>query len=393
MRDDWLYRPALIAIVAAAVFITGCSASTPFGSSLPATHGVGAVSGASEGQYYPGENAHGLPGGIFPCLPPAGNVTQCTLVVNIKIPPNPLANLPASLVPGLHPADLAGAYSLATQTGTGTIAIVDAYDDPLAEIEMNAYRTVFGLPPCLSLTGCLRKVNQSGHSGPYPALNLGWAQEIALDLELVSAACSRCKIVLVEANSASIDDLGAAVDRAATFSPVAISNSYYAPEWSSEQAEDSHFNHPGIAITASAGDHHAPSYPAASPFVTAIGGTTLSGSPGHWNETPWLYGGGGCSTYVQKPAWQSGSSCASRRAVDLAVVADPNNGVSLFSVFAGGWVVAGGTSVGAPLAASAYALAGRGDSPSYSYARPWTFHGIPPSVKTGLGSPIGVGGF
>ncbi|MBV9462651.1 MAG: peptidase S8 [Verrucomicrobiae bacterium] len=314
-------------------------------------------------------------------------------MINITIPPNPLANLPASLVPGLHPSDVANAYRLQTQSATGTIAIVDAYDDPLAEVEMAAYRAVFGLPPCLSLTGCFHKVNQSGRTGPYPPLNIGWAQEIALDLEMVSAGCPRCKIVLVEANSASVDDLGAAVDRAATFSPVAISNSYFAPEWSGEQAQDVHFNHPGIAITASSGDHHAPSYPAASPYVTAIGGTTLSGSPGHWTETPWLYSGGGCSAYVSKPGWQSGSTCPSRRAVDIAVVADPNHGVGLFSIFAGGWVVAGGTSVGAPLAATAYALAGRGDSPAYSYARPSFFQSIPPNLKTGLGSPITVGGF
>ncbi|MBV8726699.1 MAG: peptidase S8 [Candidatus Eremiobacteraeota bacterium] len=389
-----MFKPALIAI-AVAVVLSGCSGSTPLGqSSLPASDPVAAVAqpnGAED--YYFGENAHGLPGGIFPCLPPSGTITQCTLVINIAIPPNPLAHLPASLVSGLHPSDLASAYNLQTQSGGGTIAIVDAYDDPLAELEMATYRAVFGLPACLSLTGCFRKVNQLGRAGPYPRLDLGWAQEIALDLEVTSAVCPRCKIILVEANSASVDDLGAAVDRAATFSPIAISNSYYAPEWSGEQANDAHFNHPGIAITASGGDHHSPSYPAASPYVTAVGGTTLTGSPGHWSETPWLYGGGGCSAYVRKPSWQSGSTCTSRRAVDIAAVADANTGVSAFSLFAGGWVVAGGTSVGAPLVASAYALAGRGDSPGYSYARAWAFRSIPPSLKTGLGSPIGLGGF
>ena len=389
-----MYRRALI-FVMMAVAVSGCAGGgTSFG--VPATPANQSASGAHQAagnDYYPGENAHGLPGGNLPCTPPVGQITQCTLVININVPPNPLSNLPASLVAGLHPADLTNAYHLPSSASGGTVAIVDAYDDPLAEVEMAAYRLVFGLPPCLGLNGCFKKVNQSGQSGSYPPLNLGWAQETALDLEMVSAACPRCHILLVEANSASLSDLGAAVDEAATFRPLAISNSYYAPEWSSEQREDSHFHHPGIAITASSGDHHAPSYPAASPYVLAVGGTTLSGGAGHWNETPWLYSGGGCSAYVSKPAWQSGSQCATRRAVDIAVVADPSNGVGIFSIFAGGWVEAGGTSIGAPLAAAAYALNSRADSPSFSYSHAGSFQPVLPNAKTGLGSPIGVGGF
>jgi len=392
LLGDGLFKSALIFIVLG-LALGGCGAGAPWSqsSALPPTATGGSGGPNRADGYYPGENAHGLPGGLFPCAPASGKLTQCTIVININIKPNPNGHLLASLVPGLHPSDLTAAYNL-PEGGSGTVAIVDAFDDPLVEVEMDLYRAVFGLPSCTSRNGCFQKLNQSGKAGSYPRLNPNWAQEIALDVEMVSAVCPACKILLFEANSASVDDLGATVDTAARFHPTAISNSYYAPEWAGEQAEDVHYNHPGIAITASSGDHHAPSYPGASPYVTSVGGTSLS-MTSNPRETAWLYSGGGCSAYVSKPVWQSGTSCGSRRAVDVAAVADPNTGVGILSIFAGGWVVAGGTSVGAPIVAASYALAGRGDAPSYSYARPTFFRSIPSDVQTGLGSPIGVGGF
>ena len=344
----------------------------------------------------PGENPTGLPGATFACtgIPTTGNAA-CTIAINLNIAPNPAQTQPASQIAGLHPSDLQAAYGLPASNPGGLVAIVDAYDDPGAEADLAVYRAAFGLPPCTSANGCFRKIGAKG-DGTLPAPNAAWAEETALDLDMVSAGCPKCSIVLVEASSASLDDLGAAVDTAAAQGPVAISNSYYAVEWSSEQTEDVHYRHAGIAITASSGDRGYPSYPAASPFVTSVGGTSLAASSGGWTQNPWQYTGHGCSAYVRRPAWQTGTSCGgARSAVDVAAVADPQTGVATFDAEAGGWYVAGGTSVGAPLVAAAYALSGHPAGPQFSYARPSAFRPVGGSgyqAVTGLGTPQGVTG-
>ncbi|MEA2785967.1 MAG: hypothetical protein QOF71_2071 [Candidatus Eremiobacteraeota bacterium] len=348
-------------------------------------------------QGLPGENMQGLPGATFGCpgVPPAGSA-KCTIAVNQNVPPVPDANLSPAFIPGLHPADLQAAYSLPTQNAGQVVAIVDAFDSPAAESDLAVYRSAFGLPPCTTSNGCFRKVDQRGGTA-YPQPNTGWAQEIALDLDMVSAVCPRCSILLVESNSALMDDLGAGVDTAVALGAKIVSNSYYAPEWSGESAEEVHYRHPGVALTASSGDRGYPSYPATSAWVTAVGGTSLARSGGSWNETAWKYAGHGCSTYVSRPSWQS-VSCKKRSGVDVAAVADPQTGVSVFDTAAGGWLVAGGTSVGAPLIAAAYALSGTPAGPwySYSYARRAFFHPLTTAgrytLATGLGSPNGVGG-
>jgi hypothetical protein len=350
-------------------------------------------------QGLPGETAQGLPGAQFGCTDlPAQGGAKCTIAINLSIGPSADPNLPATLIPGFHPADLAAAYALPVQNAGGTVAVVDAFDDPAAEIDLAVYRAAFGLPPCTTANGCFRKLNQTGAAGSYPAPDLGWAQETALDLEMVSAACPRCSILLVEASSAQLDDLGAAVDTAAANGARAISNSYYAPEWSGEANEDVHYRHAGIAITASSGDRGYPSYPAASRYVTSVGGTSLQRSGGGWSESAWSYTGHGCSAYVAAPSFQNQAAtrCRTRSAVDVAAVADPATGVAMFQAASGGWLVAGGTSVGAPLIASAYALAGRGHDVRAAYQNPGAFHDVAPSgydAITGLGTPSGIGGF
>ncbi|MBV8282283.1 MAG: hypothetical protein JO347_09510, partial [Candidatus Eremiobacteraeota bacterium] len=295
----------------------------------------------------PGEGANALPGSQLACRFSAQQgQASCTIAINVIVSAIPNPNTPASAIPGLHPADLQNAYGLAARGSSGTVAIVDAYDAPAVENDLGVYRNAFGLPACTTSNGCFRKVNQAGVSGAYPQTDAGWSQEIALDVEMVSAICPACKILLVEANSASLDDLGASVDRAASLGAVAISNSYYAYEWSGETAEDMHYHHPGVAVTASSGDAAEPFYPAASPYVTAVGGTSLSANGASWNESAWEYGGRGCSAFEALPAWQSGTPCAKRSTVDLAAVADPQTGVAIFDAVAGGWIVAGGTSVG-----------------------------------------------
>jgi subtilase family serine protease len=354
----------------------------------------------------PGGTPEALPGGTPEALPGAHlacnqtfqqDQANCTLAINLNFPAIASLTTPANLLPGLHPADLQNRYNLPSAGPGATVAIVDAYDDPAAESDLAAYRSAFGLPACTSANGCFQKVNQEGSTASYPMPDQGWGAEISLDLDMVSAVCPNCKIVLVEANSPSFDDLGAAVDSAASMGANAITNSYYGPEWSGETAYDSHYHHQGVAITASAGDQASPFYPAASPYVTSVGGTSLSETAGAWSESAWQYTGQGCSTYESRPNWQNGwTGCKTRATVDVAAVADPQTGVTMYDSSYGGWLVAGGTSIGAPIVAAAYALSENPQGPAYSYGHRSGFYDIPPSgydTATGLGSPRGVSGF
>ena len=358
---------------------------------------VRAVATAAPGETamgLPGETAMGMPGAAFACtgLPETG-AAACTLAIALNVAANANPSEPARLIPGLHPADVQAAYGLPSGAG-GTVAVVDAYDAPSVESDLAVYRAAFGLPACTSANGCFTKLNQSGVAASYPAASSSWAQETALDVEMVSAACPRCKIVLVEASSAAMSDLAAAVEAAAARHPRAISNSYYAIEWAGERALDVHFDHPGVAITAAAGDRGYPAYPATSPYVTAVGGTTLRDGSTGWSNGGWKYGGHGCSGYEPVPAFQTGLGvCRTRAAVDLAAVGDPETGVATYSAAAGGWVVAGGTSVGAPLVAAAYALAPVVEPLSYTYAHRSLLRKVGTATyafETGLGVPNGV---
>src|SRR5450759_3479764 len=220
----------------------------------------------------------------------------------------PFAGTPS----GLNPADLWSAYNLPPNTATTwnwnrmTVAIVDAYDDPKAESDLAVYRSTFGLPACTTASGCFKKVNQSGGTKS-PRGNVGWAEEISLDLDMGSAIGPNCKILLVEGTSATFSSLSTAEDTAAKLGANAISNSYGGSEWSSETSYDSHYNHPGVAITVSSGDSgYGVQYPEASPNVTAVGGTSLtpvSSGARAWTETAWSGAGSGCSAYEAKPSW------------------------------------------------------------------------------------------
>jgi hypothetical protein len=131
---------------------------------------------------------------------------------------------------GFGPADLQSAYVIPASAGAGkTVALVDAQDDPNAESDLAVYRAQFGLPPCTTANGCFHKVDQTGGSS-YPASDADWGGEISLDLDMVSAICPSCNILLVETNSADLSDLGAGVTLAASLGATAISNSYGGPE-------------------------------------------------------------------------------------------------------------------------------------------------------------------
>ncbi|MEV4445596.1 MULTISPECIES: S53 family peptidase [Streptomyces] len=289
------------------------------------------------------------------------------------------SDLTAAAAPsGYGPASLQAAYNLPSSSGGSgqTVAIVDAYDDPNAEADLAVYRSQYGLSACTTANGCFKKVNQTGGTS-YPRGDSGWAEEISLDLDMVSAACPNCKILLVEASSATMTNLGTAVNTAVGLGAKYVSNSYGGSESSSDSTYDSsYFNHPGVAITVSSGDNgYGAEYPAASKYVTAVGGTSLktSSTTRGWTDTVWSGAGSGCSSYDAKPTWQTDSGCAKRTVADVSAVADPNTGVAVYDSYrqATGWMVFGGTSASSPLIAATYALAGAPSSGSYPASFPY----------------------
>jgi hypothetical protein len=292
------------------------------------------------------------------------------------------------------PADLQSAYSIPQVPSTATVAIVDAFDNPNAESDLAVYRSTYGLPPCTSANGCFTKVGQTGSTTALPTTDMGWGTEIDLDIQMASAACPTCKILLVEASSATLADLGASVDMAVSLGATVVSNSYTGGEDPS-QLSDMSFNHPGVGIFASSGDFaFGTGYPATSPFVTSVGGTSLlpsTSDPRGWTETVWDFesypfafegGGSGCSQFQPKPTWQTDTGCTSRMVADVSAVADPATGVAIYDTFEqpgrAGWFVEGGTSVASPVVAAIYAVTGNGRANgSLSYhAFPNAFHDV-----------------
>jgi subtilase family serine protease len=282
-------------------------------------------------------------------------------------------NPQASTAPkGYGPAQFRGGYGLPAQATTAqTIGIVDAYDDPKIASDLNAYSQQFGLPLCSSSNPCFEKVNQSGSAaGPFPQSNSGWSLEIALDVEVAHAICPNCKILLVEASSNSLANLAAAVNTAAKLGATEISNSYGGGEFSLETSElyAASYRHPGIAVTVSSGDSGSGSFgfPAASPDVITVGGTTLTLGAGnaYGSESVWSGAGSGCSLYFGAPEWQSFlSACAGKRGTaDVAADANPSTGAAVYDSIKyqgrSGWFQVGGTSLSSPLVAAVYALAG-----------------------------------
>lgn len=358
---------------------------------------------------------------------------------------------------GYYPADLLSAYGLASAvsaaatTGPGptapTVAIVDAYDDPYAASDLAAYRSALNgatdpatglsdvaIPPLCSSdgqSGCIKftKVNQIGGTS-YPRGSSSWSEEISLDLDMISAVCPDCNITLVEASSASFTNLDTAVAYAKGLKPAAVTNSYGGSEFSSETAYDGTYSASGSsAVTAASGDSgYGVEYPAASPDLTAVGGTSLryigSGSGISWSQSVWSGAGAGCSLYEPMPTWQAGSGysistvCASRQVADVSAVADPNTGVAVYDTYSEpGWMVFGGTSVSTQVIGALYGLAGFSAAVATSPGSLYGSSGLVPvasgsdgscgdylcdaanSLSTGyngpagLGSPEGIGAF
>lgn len=356
---------------------------------------------------------------------------------------------PTSGLLGLRPSDLHAAYSLpSTVTSAQTIALVDAFNDLTIEADLRTYDKDFDLPECTTANGCLQKVNEHGESGnpPFPQNELeldaaettcttgkvgelareeacyfakeaiGWTVETSLDVETAHAICQNCRIALVEAASPEYEDLDAAEDTAAeTLGASEISNSWGGPECGpSEQgftcaSDTAAFNHPGVVITAAAGDYGYldwdstdqqqgyADFPASSPDVVAVGGTRLGleADTSAWKEeTVWNgdgAGGGGCSVLFEAQPWQQDVTnwpnvgCGDKRAVsDVSADADPYTGLAVRDSTAGAcetayieggrekkladWCTIGGTSLASPIIASTFALAGGAHATPYPAA-------------------------
>jgi subtilase family serine protease len=269
---------------------------------------------------------------------------------------------------GFSPAQVRHFYGFdqITNQGAGqTIAIVDAFDDPNIESDLAVFSNQFGLPACTTANGCFKKIYASGSQ---PRKDAGWGLEIALDVEWAHAIAPAARIVLVEAATNSFVNLIQAVDVAVASGASAVSMSFGGSEFSSQTTYDPHFNHLGVTFTASSGDSGSGvEYPAASPYVVAVGGTTIQtmdSSGAYGSETAWSGSGGGQSAFELAPPYQANFGIISnnkRGVPDVAYGADPNTGFPVYDSFRyqgqAGWFQVGGTSAGAPQWAALIAIA------------------------------------
>ena len=294
------------------------------------------------------------------------------------------------------------------------MAVVTAFDDATAEADMGTYRSEYGIPACTTANGCFSKVDENGGTS-YPSPGTAfWDLTVAESLDMISAVCPNCHILLVEANSTMFVDLGPAEDEAVALGAKFVQNTWFTTETSSETADDAYFDHPGVAITAPDGNGsgYGTYYPAASPYVIAVGGTALTAASGTvrgWTDTASSQTSSGCSPYEAKPSWQTDPDCTGRMLNDVSAVADTNTPVALYDTTNGGWVSTGGTDIAASIVAAGYALAGTpaaGTNPaSYPYAHTGQINDITTgsdgtcapapayycTAETGYDGPSGVG--
>jgi subtilase family serine protease len=270
---------------------------------------------------------------------------------------------------GIYPGKMRTAYGFSAISNHGAgqiIAIVDAYDDPNAEADLGTFSTEFKLPACTTANGCFKKIYQTGTTPPSDAT--GWSNEIAIDIEWAHSIAPGAKIYLVEANSNQNSDLFAAVSVAVANGASVVSMSWSEAEISSETSLDSYFQAQHVTFVAASGDGGRAAgtqYPAASPYVVAVGGTSLTiSSTGAWvSETAWSDSGGGQSAFETEPAYQMGVQTSGKRGVpDVAYDGNPGTGIPSYSSWAcsqcvTGWSQWGGTSIGTPQWAALFAIA------------------------------------
>ena len=396
-----------VALAAGALLTAGFAASTG-----------GAASAAPAGAHQAHHGRHAVR-----VCPTTDKATVASCLSKVMV--NRKGAVPHSSTPpgsAMTPAQLKDAYKLTGKNASSTVAIVDAYGYPNLQRDLNTYRSQFGLGSCTTSNGCLSIMNQNGGTS-LPRFDSGWAGEQALDVDAVSAICPGCKILVVQASSASIANLGTAATTAARQpGVVAISNSYGGGDLA-DSTYGSYYNHPGIAVTASTGDngYQGGSFPASSDYVTAVGGTSLTaaGNARGWNETAWSGAGSGCSTVnaALAAAASFDTGCSKRAIADVSAAADPNyGGMAVYyptSKTSSTWAQVGGTSEASPIIASVYALSG--NTSGYANAIPYSHasalfdvsggsNGTCPTTQwcnarsgwdgpTGLGTPDGTGAF
>jgi subtilase family serine protease len=267
---------------------------------------------------------------------------------------------------GMTPANVQRTYGfdqIANQGEGMVVAIIDAFDHPNIESDLNVFSTTFGLPPCTTANGCFQKIFANGK----PRTDAGWALEISLDVEWIHAIAPKAKILLVEARTNSFADLLAAVDVAVKNNAKVVSMSFGGSEFGGETGYDSHFNIAGVSFVASSGDSgNGAEYPAASPYVVAVGGTTLNADVygNYIGETAWSGSGGGISAYEAQPSGQTNWPLpypGKRGIPDVAYNGNPNTGFAVYDSVKyqgqAGWFQVGGTSAGAPQWAALLAIA------------------------------------
>ena len=442
MRASTLGRPAIVTVVIA--LLAGLGVAMP--AAMAAAPGHRAVArpatarlGRTAEARFSAVRRPALPAGeryVCPAPTRPGQMECMSIIKSLPGGVVPAATQAANSYYG--PSQLRSAYKLtsaAAKKGKGvTIAIVDAFQDPRAAADLSHYRSHFHLSACTIAGKCLTIVNQSGRASPLPSKNVQWAMEESLDLDMVSAICPNCHILLVEASSPSTFDLGTADDTALRLGARYVSNSWSGAEFFGQDGDNSFFDHPGDVLAFAAGDFgYGPAYPSDLPYVTAVGGTTLkhaSNSRG-WTETAWgsseaaVGTGSGCSAFEPKPSWQqAGASypggCLNRTGNDVSADANPNTGALIYDSYQqhpGGFEELGGTSEATPIITAVYALAGTPANGSYpveypylhakdlfdvtsgvngvcEHARQYLCHGEKGyDGPTGLGTPDGTGAF
>jgi hypothetical protein len=356
----------------------------------------------------PSGSAAGLGGALRAACPPApAGQMRCYALYAPQRAVNRAMAAGAAVTPaGWGARSIESAYRLpVARNPRQTVAVVDAYFTPALASDLNIYRKQYGLPACTTSSGCLRIVNEKGAAKPLPSLSgvpIGWALETALDAEMVSAACPKCRILVVEANSQDFADMATAENTAARLGATVISNSYGSREDGFALAYASAYRHPGHTIVVSSGDYGfgAANFPAVLGTVTAVGGTELAKARNArgWTERVWSDGvaGGfasasGCSAYIAKPAWQHDPHCAMRTTTDVSAV---GSNVAIYTSNYGGWQTVEGTSISAPLIAGVYALAGNAAkiSPGYEYAHAKWLYDVTSGnndLATGTGAECG----
>jgi Ricin-type beta-trefoil lectin domain/Subtilase family len=350
-----------------------------------------------------------LPAGehyVCPAPTRPGQMTCMSIINTGKSSSTEPAVAGAKRIKGYSPADLRSAYKLTSASardGHGrTIAIVDAYSDPDAARDLAVYRAHYHLPACTLASRCLRILDEHGKASPLPKANWDWAAEESLDLDMVSAICPNCHILLVEATNPSTVSLGTAEQTAVKDGARYVSNSWDGGEFTGQDVYDHYFNHPGVVVDFASGDYdYGPGYPSDLQYVTSIGGTSLrhDHNARGWTEKVWGPGtrlrpegtGSGCSALEAKPSWQkaddtSPDGCLNRTENDVAADADPNTGVAMYDTYPSnlwpkGWNEFGGTSEATPIITSIYALAGtpaRGSYPAeYPYLHVRSLFNVP----------------